>query len=225
MRLGWILQRTRSSRSQRLLPGFQPWENLSPRQGASAVELVTPTDTENWKCRGDFFEFRKGRLFVDPYVRSSSGRSLQIGFQDWCALGSRNFFEVDLHSLAALKNGSSTRSTHVPDPLHLFSQHSHQIALSTDNRYGYRQRVRPPGFSASHFQRLHVVGGKAQRGHNSRHSIHDPREQVGSLAPVHPSRESVQDFHLAVECGAANCIRIPYSETAPSMRAGHCYPR
>jgi len=73
--------------------------------------------------RGDPLEFRKRCIFVHGHVRSRSRCSLQVGFQDGCALSAGNLFELDLLRTSAAENCSSTGGTHVLDPIHIVSEH------------------------------------------------------------------------------------------------------
>ena len=51
------------------------------------------------------------------------------------------------------------------------------------------------GLKSGHFQRHEVVGGDARRGHGGPSSVQSPRDPVGSLPTVQPSREVAAGHH------------------------------
>ena len=154
-----------------------------------SIRRRSTVQTENRKCRGDLLELRKCCIFVHGHVRSRSRCSLQVSPQDRCALVGGHLFELDLLTGAAPENRSSTGCTYVVDPLHVISEHRHQVPLSIDDCHHQRQRDGAPRLSSGHFQCHEVVGRHARRGHSSRRSVQNLRDPVGSLPTVQPSSE------------------------------------
>jgi hypothetical protein len=144
--------------------------------------------SEDRKGRSNLYEFRNWCILVHGYMRSRSGCALQISPQDGGTLVRGNFFEVDLLTLTALEHRSSPGCTYILDPLHVLSEHRHQIPLSINDGHHHRQRDRPSGLSSGHFQCYHIVGN-TRRGDNGPRSINHPRDPVGSLPTVQPSLE------------------------------------
>ena len=157
--------------------------------GLRRLHRLVRTNPEDRKCRGDPLEFRKRRIFVHGHVRSCSRCSLQVSPQDGCALFDGKLFELDLLTTSAPENCSSTGCTYVLDPVHVISEHRHQVPLSIDDGYDHRQRDSPPRLSSGHIQCHEVVGRNARRGYSSPRSIQNPRDPVGPLPTVQPSLE------------------------------------
>jgi hypothetical protein len=127
--------------------------------GLRRLQRLVRNKTENRKCRGDPLEFRKRCIFVHGHVRSRSRRSLQVSPQDRCALVGGNLFELDLLTAAAAENCSATGGTYVLDPVHVFSEHGHQVPLPIHDGDHNGQGEHSPGLAPRHLQRSKVVGG------------------------------------------------------------------
>jgi hypothetical protein len=133
-------------------------------------------------------------VLVHGDVGSRPRCSLQVSLQKGCALVGGNLFELDLLTIAAPKNRSSTGCPYVINPLHIISEHRHQISTSTDDGHDQRQRDVPPRFSSGHLQCNEVVGADARRGHSSPRSVQNPRHPIGSLPTVQPSFEVASSY-------------------------------
>jgi len=164
--------------------------------GPRRLHRLVRSKTEDRECRGDLLEFRKRCILVHGHVGSRSRCSLQVSPQDGGALVGGNLFEVDLLTTAAPENRPSTGCPYVVDPLHVISEHRHQVPLSIDDGHDHRQRDSPPRLSSGHFQCHEVVGRDPRRGHSSRRPIQNPRNPVGSLPTVQPPSE-VAESHLS----------------------------
>jgi hypothetical protein len=151
--------------------------------------LDIPHHPEDRKGRGHLFEFRQWCILVHGHMGSRSRCSLQVRPQDGGAPFGGNLFEVDLLTTAASEHRSSPGGTDVVDPLHVLSEHRHQVPLSLDDGHHHRQRDRPPGLASGHFQGHQVVGRDARRGDSSSRSIQHPRDPVGSLPTIQPVGE------------------------------------
>jgi hypothetical protein len=93
---------------------------------------------EDGKGRGPLFELRQRCILVHGHMGSCSRCALQVGPRDRRTRILRNLFEVDLLPTAALEHRSSTGGTDVVDPLHVLSEHRHQVPLSIDDGYYHR---------------------------------------------------------------------------------------
>lgn len=167
-------------------------------------------NSEDRKGRCNFFEFRQWGIFVHGHMGPRSRCVLQVSPQNGGALLGRNLFEVDLLTPAAAERCSSTGGTHVLDPIHVFSQHRHQVPLSIDDGHHHRQRDGAPGFSSGHFQCHDRVGCDTRGGGSSPRTIGYPRDPVGSLPPVQPSLATVQPV---LEVATSHFSLIPFSCT------------
>src|SRR5579859_6606667 len=137
-----------------------------------------------------------------------SRRVLQVGFQDGGALLGRDLFEVDLLTIAAVEHCSSTSGTHILDPIHVPSEHRHQVPLSRDGGHHHWERDGAPGFSSGHFQCRDRAGRDARGGDSRPYSVSYSRDPVGSLAPVHPSLAPVQPV---LEVAPSHLSLVPFS--------------
>jgi hypothetical protein len=175
----------------------------SPQRAAASLPPILPVhapasasapwcDTEDRKCRGDPLELRKRRILVHGHVRPRSRCSLQVSLQDGCALVGGHLVELDLLTGAAPENRSSTGCTYIADPLHVVSEHRHQVPLSFDDRDDDRQREGSSRRSSGHFQCHEEVGRHARRGHGSRRSVENSRDPVLSPPTVQPSTEAAE---------------------------------
>lgn len=195
MRRAWLVSvsRLRTPDTKRRFPSRRR-SSASRAEMIDTIALVRLTrlhrlvrsETENRKCRGDLLEFRKRGIFVHGHVRSRSRSALQVSPQDGWALVGGNLFELDVLTAAAAENRSSTGCPHIADPLHVVSEHRHQVPLSIDDGHDQRERDGPPRLSSGHFQCHKVVGRDARRGHSSPRSIQNPGDPVGSLPTVQP---------------------------------------
>jgi len=114
--LKWVLWQARAvSRS------FHDWDflfHLTPVPVLARVIYTTPrasrflrlvsSNPEDRKCCGHPLEFRKRCILVYWHVRPRSRCSLQVRFQDGCALVGGNLFELHLLTTGAPENCSST---------------------------------------------------------------------------------------------------------------------
>src|SRR5579859_724753 len=153
--------------------------------------------TKNRKSRRHPLEICQWCILVHWHMGSCSWSSMQVHLQDGGTLFYRNLFELNLLATAALNHRSATGSSHIPDPLHILSEHRHQIPLSINHCHHQRQRNRPPRLSSDHFQSHQVVGRDPQRACNRRRSVHYSRNPIGSLPSVHPASE-VASCHLSL---------------------------
>lgn len=111
-------------------------------------------------------ELRKSCIFVHGHVRSRSWCPLQVSPQDWCALVGGNLLESDFLKAPAPDNRPSTGGAYVMDPLHVLSEHRHQVPLSIDDDHDQRQRDSPSRLASGYFQCDKIVGGDARRRHS-----------------------------------------------------------
>ena len=153
------------------------------------VSRLVRSKTKDRKCRRDLFELRKRCILVHGHVGSRSRCSLQVRLQDGCALVDGNLFELDLLTAAAPENRLSTGCAYVLDPLHVLSEHRHQVPLPIDDGHDHRQRDRSAPTFVRSLPMSRVVGRDARGGYSSRRSIQNPRDPVGSLPTVQPSSE------------------------------------
>src|SRR6266516_5788913 len=72
---------------------------------------------EDWKCRGNLFEFRKWCILVHGHMRSCSWCALQISSQDGCALlgESRKSFRKGFASTARMLAEEAIHLHHQPN--------------------------------------------------------------------------------------------------------------
>jgi hypothetical protein len=94
---------------------------------------------EDRKGRGNLFEFRKWCILVHGHMGSCSRCALQIRPQDGCALLGGNFFSVDLLTTMPVEHRSPSSCADIVDPLHVFSEHRHQVSLPIDDGHCHRQ--------------------------------------------------------------------------------------
>src|SRR2546423_13743152 len=107
---------------------------------------------------------------------------------------------MNLLTTVPLEHRTASSRTDIVDPLHVLSQHRHQVALSRDCGHHNRQRDRPPRRSSSYFQSHQIVGQKTRGVQNCPPSIEDTRDPVGSLSTIQPLLSTVEPVLEIASC-------------------------
>jgi hypothetical protein len=119
----------------------------------------------------------------------ASRRALQISLQDGCSLTGGNLYQEHLLTTMPPEHCFPSSCTYILDPVHILSEHRHQVPLPIDDGHRHRQRDRSPRLASGHFQGRHIVGQNTRGEESCPGSIEHSRDPVGSLPTVQPSLE------------------------------------
>src|ERR687898_1735519 len=90
-------------------------------------------------------------------MRTGTGCSLQVSLQNGCAAIRGNFFQTHLLATTMAQGDVAPRCLHVAHPVHVLSEHGHQVALASNDNHDERQADGSAGPPARYLEGDEVI--------------------------------------------------------------------